>query len=588
MTPPDRIDPESEPRRPDEAGGDPAPTRSSTARATTLALLVIAVGLAWTFRDFVRADMSDVTRFVLHESRAAQGTGSFAARVDTRFVVWLVSRNAHTFASQPWRAFDGEICHPTPQSIALGEPGFALGLVGVPAWLATHDPILTFNVVSVAIVAIAAFAMFALARAWTGSVTAGLVAALAYGFHPLKVGDPIHLYVPDTGWTVLALLFFVRFLERGRWKDVAALALAIGMQIGGSLYPLIAAAAIGLPVAVWGVVRMGVARTRPTQWLALVGVVGLCVAFVYAPFLGKAASGELATRPAQVFVPWSQLFGLGPRSLGWGLIALAALAFLPRRRSSARPLPRAALLVGLGLCLALATGGNEVARLAARASGEPVPPALPNLFEALSSLLPGLTVVRLPAAIGHGAIVVLGLLAGLGVAAAMDRVRERAQTRVGVIVVALVFVMTLRPGLPGSAPIATWSQRPSDARLAFFDELAARHDAGPLLELPNPPRPHPRYGRSILLAAYHHRRTSSCYNSFLPSETLEAEANARRIPSAEALRAAAGMGFTTLLVHRDVPGGPALEARLLDSPGVRLVHRDDAAGLAAFELLDPR
>lgn len=587
-------EPAPEPR---EAGADappttPAPpgaaddaTATRRRRAVALALCVLGLALVWTERGLVTGDPSDVTRFLLHETRTEEDAGSFAARVDTRFVVWLVARNARTWVTGPARLFDGEICHPTERSIALGEPAFTLGLVGVPAWWATRDPIWTFNFVSVAIVALGALAMFRLVLDWTGGVTAATVAALAYGFHPVKLSDPIHLYVPDTAWTVFALLFFVRFLEHGRWRDALLLAGAMCLQIGGSLYPLIAAAAVGGPVALWGFARIGTTRTRPAQWLAVFSIVALAVAFVFGPFLDKAAAGDLATRPVQVFVSWTSLVGVSQGRLGLGLLALAALAFLPGRAGGPHGAsPRFALLAGVLLCLWLATGGNEVARMAAAATGEPPPPALPNLFRGLSALLPGLEVVRLPSAIGHGAYLALAILAGLGVAAAMERLPAGARAPVSVALVVLVFVNTLRPGLPGAVPLATWSQRPSDEAIAFFDALAARGDGGPILEVPNPPRPHPRYGRSILLSAWHGRRTSGCYNSFLPPETLEAERVARSLPDADALARVAAMGFTTVLLHEDVPGAPALRARLdaAEGRGLRRIHA--GAGMTAWAI----
>jgi hypothetical protein len=316
----------------------------------------------------------------------------------------------------------------------------------------------------------------------------------------------------------------------------------------------------------------------------LAGLVGLALVSVFVPFLGKAAAGDLAARPAQVYVPWSQLFGLDHRALGWLLIGLAALAFLPLPAGDRRRSLRFALLAGTLLCLALATGGNEVARQYATALSQAPPLALPNLFRALGVVLPGLDVVRLPGNVGHGAYLALSILAGLGVAGALERVPAKLRAPVTLALVAIVFVNTLRPGLPGAVPLATWSQKPTDARLAFFDELEALGNAGPILEVPNPPRPHPRYGLSILLSAYHQRRISGCYNSFLPAETLEAEAEARALPAPDAIEAASDMGFTTLLLYEDAPGADALKTRLAAAPDGELELIHSGAGMTAWAI----
>ena len=217
----------------------------------------------------------------------------------------------------------------------------------------------------------------------------------------------------------------------------------------------------------------------------------------------------------------------GDLFLGWPLVLLAAAAFLPRHTAPSANGPRAlvwlagdprwSVAIGLLLVLALATGGNQAARSFAELAGEPPPPALPNLYGWLTSIFGPLQVVRVPAAIGVGFHLAVSLLAGLGTSKLLERVPMRWRALTGAALVAVVFIETLRPGLPARFHFEMRPLRPPEHAIAFFEELAALGNAGPLMELPVDGPSLDRGSTSMLLSAYHHRRTSRCYNSFLPA-----------------------------------------------------------------------
>ena len=58
-------------------------------------------------------------------------------------------------------------------------------------------------------------------------------------------------------------------------------------------------------------------------------------------------------------------------------------------------------------------------------SGDPLPPAFPNLYDALAAIVPGLSQVRGPAALYSGVHMSLSILAGFGAAAILRVVGER-------------------------------------------------------------------------------------------------------------------------------------------------------------------
>ena len=66
-----------------------------------------------------------------------------------------------------------------------------------------------------------------------------------------------------------------------------------------------------------------------------------------------------------------------------------------------------------------------------------------------------------------------------------------------------------------------------------------------------------------MLQAYHRRRTSACYNSFVPDAVRELGPLAERLPESAALEAITERGFTTLVVRGSFqPGDRAWRDRI--------------------------
>jgi hypothetical protein len=303
---------------------------------------------------------------------------------------------------------------------------------------------------------------------------------------------------------------------------------------------------------------------------------------VFAPYLEARSSGLIAARGLQAYMPWDWLAPGGRLFPGAVLALLLVAALLPRR--GARPEPRWALLVACALALVLAAGGNAGDRLRAIGAGEPLPPVLPNPYAWLAAWIPGLEIVRNPYGLFLGAHVAASVLAGLGAAALLRRTPPRVAPLAAAALIALAWVDALRPRTLGLEPRVEYrmvSLRPEAGALAFFEELERRGNRGPLLEAPIHPKHAARISQAVLLSAYHGRRTSPCYNSFVPPVTSEVARLASDLPDPAALRALAQMGFTTVVAHHAPPAGPVATAlrRRLDAAaaagaGLRRIHGD--------------
>ena len=347
---------------------------------------------------------------------------------------------------------------------------------------------------------------------------------------------------------------------------------------------------------VFGLRREGFTAQRPAQWAALAGLVGLAALLLYGPILSLSSAGALSGRPLQIFRPLSIYLPDQVGFPGWPTLALLVAAFaLPARRSLAGIAgdPRAALAVAIAAIHVVSIGavsGDFTVPVVWDGEGWP-----PNLYMALGTLLPGLDLVRAPAAIFNCAVLAIAILVGIGTAGLLRRLAGARAGWLLVVLLAAVFVDMLRPpalGLDADYTYARWRMRPPDERIAFFERLDALGNDGPLLMVPATPRRPRRESEATLLAAYHQRRIGQCYNSQHTPEVDRVRETSEALPAPHAIRALGEMGFTTFVVSHgpgDVRGPARRKAWLALTLGERAplvrVHGDEA--WTAFAIAPP-
>lgn len=541
-----------------------------------LAIAVFCLATAWVYAGLWQHGPQRTLAVV---SGLEESQGARVVRVaDATFEAWLVARNARTLSTRPLQLFDAEHCAPAEKSLAFGIPMIAMGAVAIPWWYATHDPLASYNGALVSLTLLAAFAMYALVSSWTGRPAAGVVAGLLFAFHPIRIADVTHPSVWDASWTVLGMLFAERWLARGHWRDAAALAAAIALQIAASFYPLLAATFALPPLAVWLLLRRAPLRATPAQALAVALASALAAAVVLGPYLAAETDHGALQREKFAFAP---LFAYLPGqrlSLGALLPLLAASAFVPALRRAPLRIagdPRWPLLAGAALVALVASGPFLGLMLPGPLSGL-------DLYGTLARALPGLDAVRGVLRLSQGALLLLCVLAGLGTAGLLARAGRLAPVAAALLI-ALAGVDVLRPEALGFAPRYAWSYEtvePDSEALVFFAQLEQLGDRGPILELPlrRGPSRLATSTRRILLSTWHGRRTSACFGSYEPAGRAELAELARRLPEPDAIRALARLGFTTVVLE-PAQGEERPELRTLMK-----LHRAAMAGAGLEEL----
>jgi len=466
-----------------------------------------------------------------------------------------------------------------------------LGVLGMPAYLVTRDPIATFNFSLVFAVLLGAVAMYLLIAEWTATPAAGIVAGILYAFNGVRLWNVVHPYVDDTAWTVLALLLARRFFAHGRWRDAVGAAIVCSLQLAGSFYPFLAATVFALPMLGWLLIRYGIRNLRIGPTLVALGMIGLAAFLVFEPYLAWRSSADVLRREAQVFLAWSEYLPGERMFPGWVMIGLILLAFVsPRARvlGGIKGDPRWAIAIGCVLVALTATGGNWHAQFTGALSGTPPPVALPNPYQLLARVIPGLDSVRAPAALTAGVHLSLSILAGFGAAAVITMAPARLASAAAIGLILIAYVDTVRPRAIGLEPPVVYQpirMKPREGAIEFFQKLAEKGNTGPLLEVGedgafvDAPQ--------VLLSAYHHRRTSACRATFPPPIVSEIQKLRGALPHPDAIRALRAVGFTTILVHhppekQDRSYADKFE-RAARSRFVRRIHGDNFMTAYAIE-----
>jgi len=337
------------------------------------------------------------------------------------------------------------------------------------------------------------------------------------------------------------------------------------MQLGTSVYPILASLIVAVPVGLGLLRSYGLPRARVPQ-LVVIAALTLLVAYaIFSPYVERQTALETLRRDVQLFAGWDWFLPHRQAGIAWITILLAAVALLAPVRTASQsdallaPSLRWWVAVGAVAALCTATGPNQPATWQTLWRGAP-PFGTPDLYALLTGLIPGLDAVRVPARVDTGYHLALCLLAGLGAAALIQRA-GRFGTVVGLAIVMIAATETwilVGPVRPSAARDSLLEAAPPAEDIEMYASLERLGNDGPLLELPigDADREYVfRSPRRILLAAYHGRRTSACYASFLPPGRDELRRQSLSLPDRAAIERFCALGFTTAIVHLDTPLG---------------------------------
>ena len=513
-------------------------------------------------------------------------TGAPGQRVipndDTYGNVWAMTWVARQAVRDPLHLFAANVFYPHPFSLAFMESLIPQALQAGPLLALGASPLLAHNLVLLLTFPLCGLAAFLWARDLGATPAASFFAGLAYAFCAYRYGQIVNVQTLSMQWLPLALLFARRACGSGAWRDSALTGLFFLLQaLSSGYYAVLGGLAIGL-VLLWHWRELRAPRTLGRLALSL-AVAAAIVGLVFLPYrraMQREAEvrGYAMERSAEDMIRWSatpsSYLSAGPFSAlphqRWlhqrfggraadlyptvAVLLLAAIGLGAARRQE--PARLAAFLAAAGVLLSL---GPEI-RLGAW--------AVPGPF-ALIKLMPGVSMLRIPARMGVLALLGLAGLAAFG----LDRLGHRLRWPPAALIAAgVLFALEAYPvhlgGLfrpdPPAPPTAAW--------------LAAA-PRGPVLELPWDHETMGYGGRYIYWSTRHWQPMVNGWGGFYPKGPFELGVLGKLFPGPHAVEELRGAGIRYVVIHVDfIPADrPGRRARVLsDEPlpeGVRLAAR---------------
>ena len=179
--------------------------------------------------------------------------------------------------------FDGNIFHPSPLTLAYSDHLVAQAIQIFPVWVATGNPILSYNLLFISTFVLSGLGMYLLMRELTANSTAAFAAGLLFAFAPYRLPQSSHLQVLSSQWMPFVLYGMTRYFDSGRLRPLAGAAVSLVLQGLSSGYHLLFFPPFAVAYVLWEVARRHRWRDR-RMWLQI-SAAGALAAAAIAPFL---------------------------------------------------------------------------------------------------------------------------------------------------------------------------------------------------------------------------------------------------------------------------------------------------------------
>jgi hypothetical protein len=478
----------------------------------------------------------------LHTWPIASAPGRFSLNhnADAELNAWTLSWIAHTLPRDPLHLFDGNIFAPERRTLTYTDPLIVPALAAAPVWWVSGSPVWTFNVSMLLGLALTGWATWLVARRWTGSGGAALVAGALAAFNPHLLTRLPHV-AASWMWTVpLSLYLADCLIDERRPRNALLLALTVAATAATSLYTT---AFVGRLVGIVIAVALARRQWAAAMWIAGASIGGLILALpVLVPYVQFAGTGVYRSlesveqfsatlggylhSPSRVHAGWSARFFDRDVSVffaGFTALVLASVGLAGWRAPGAGR--RIAILVMLAIVGVLLSLGPATA-----------------IYGWLYEWVFPLRGLRAAARFGYLYLLAVAFGAAFGTAWLMRRLTS-ARARMAVVGAALLLVTVEA----WSAPIHT---RVFGGVPAIYERL--RDLPGPvrLVEVPFwPPEAFFENGEYVINSTAHWRPLMNGYSGYLPQSYRDRAPFFWYFPQPRALDRLKPEGVTHVMVH---------------------------------------
>lgn len=346
----------------------------------------------------------------------------FRAGADPVQDAWVLSTVTKNLLERPGRLFDGNVFHPSYDSVLYADPLLGPALLVLPLRALTDSPAALYNAALLLGLALASYGFYRLGLHLTGEPAAALLAGIAIPYtaqqmHHLKLSHLPYLSIEGFPFLLLGLL---KLFERPGPGPALLTALGFAFQAGTDGYYAFCSAGLALLVAAWGWRRL--LDRRLVAWAALAAVSGSALVLPYVLGFRRLSAEAQMSRG----LDWSLAYSTDLKTSLWRSDALLYRGLLDGPNpSQGGPLFPGLLVAGLAL-FGLRRGARAHVRLLAlvaavffllslgpelRFGGESIAP-LP--FKLLFEHVPFFNAMRHPTTLAVPALMAVSLLAVLG------------------------------------------------------------------------------------------------------------------------------------------------------------------------------
>jgi hypothetical protein len=219
----------------------------------------------------------------------ASGLGRLGrtTNMDGLYGIWNVGWVSRAIVSDPASLFDANIFYPHRDTLAYSESNIVAGIIGIPAWLLTHNAYAAHNSALLFAFASTFFCTWLLARRLSRRSDTSAAAAILFAFCPYFYSHSAHVQLLMAGGMPLSMLALHRLVDAPSPRRGAALGVALAAQaLACAYYGIFAGLMVGYAVLFFAI-RRGLWRNRDV-WIALLAgavVAGLIVFPFLLPYL---------------------------------------------------------------------------------------------------------------------------------------------------------------------------------------------------------------------------------------------------------------------------------------------------------------
>jgi hypothetical protein len=479
---------------------------------------------------------------------------------DTRMLIWNVAWVARTLVVDPVHVFDANIFYPHRGTLAYSETNLGAGILAIPVYWATRNPVAAHNFVVLLSFVLSAAATYYLVRYLVADWRAAAVAAICFAYCPYVFSHLPHVHLLMTAGFPAAMLAFHRLADRPSAARGAVLGLVMAAEALFCGYYVVF---VGLTVG-FAVVVVAAARARwmdKQYWSAVASaaiVAAACALPLFLPYLRLERTNGFtrAIDASQFSADWRAYLASSAYAHSWmlprighwnevlfpGLVALVAgvaglrTAWVRRGR-----LREIAILYGGLLVLALWASFGPAA----------------GLYRVLNATFPAFSLMRAPSRFGVLVAFSLSVLAGVSIVALLgrlerpgDRATDRAADRAA--------SNRHRTPLFAAAALAAVAVLELEVPLAFSPvpptepayRVLATLRRGAIIELPfYSTRFASERTRYMLNSTAHWMPLVNAFSSYIPPDLFAKTDSLSQFPTADALKMLEGDGVRYAVVH---------------------------------------